>query len=227
MKIKIAAAISAETLSGALALIRRAERYGADYVEVRLDSLSKIEGLERITKSTDLPVIATNRKQSEGGVFKGTEKKRIMTLIEAAREGFDYVDIELSTENVGMIVREISEAGSRPIVSFHSFDGTPPEPELEDILKREIDAGAYICKVVSTATKIEDNCSLLSFISKVRGRARIVSFAMGKLGSPSRILSPLYGSVFTFASVQKGLESAAGQLTIPELRKIYNLMGFT
>ena len=149
-----------------------------------------------------------------------------MTLIEAAREGFDYVDIELSTENVGMIAREISEAGSRPIVSFHSFDGTPPEPELENILKRAIDAGAYICKVVSTATKIEDNCSLLSFISKARRRARIVSFAMGKLGSPSRILSPLYGSVFTFASVQKRLESAAGQLTISELRKIYTLMGF-
>jgi len=226
MKIEIAVTIPVETLSRALALAKRAERYQADYIEVRLDGLRRIKGLERIANSTDLPVIATNRKLSEGGRFKGTEKERIEILIEAARRGFDYVDIELSTGNVESIAREIRKAGSRPIISFHNFSGTPLEPELENILKREIDAGAYICKLVSSATKIEDNCSLLSFISKVRGRARIVCFAMGKLGVPSRILSPLYGSAFTFASVQKGLESATGQLTISELRKIYNLMGF-
>jgi len=227
MKIEIAVTIPAETLSRALSLTRRAERYEADYIEVRLDSLRRIEALERIANSTDLPVIATNRKRSEGGRFKGTEKERIEILLEAAWKGFDYVDIELSTENVRSVAREIRKAGSKPIISFHDFDGTPPEPQLENILEREIDTGAYICKLVCNATKIEDNCLLLSFISKVRRRARIVCFAMGKLGIPSRILSPLYGSAFTFASIQKGLESATGQLTISELRKIYNLMGFT
>jgi len=227
MTIEIAVTIPADTLGRALALTRKAERYDADYVEVRLDGLRKIDCLERILDLTDLPLIATNRKRSEGGKFKGAEKKRIEILIEAARKGFDYVDIELSTENVATIAREIRKAGSKPIISFHNFDGTPPEPELKNILKHEIDAGAHICKLVCRATKIEDNSLLLSFISKVRGRARIVCFAMGKLGIPSRILSPLYGSAFTFASVQKGLESAPGQLTISELRKIYNLMGFT
>lgn len=227
MKIEIAVPIPVETLDKALALARRAERYKADYIEIRLDFLRRIESLDRIANSTDLPVIATNRKRSEGGRFKGTEKERIETLIEAARKGFDYVDIELSTENVGSVAREIRKAGSEPIISFHNFDGTPPEPELENILKREIDAGAYICKLVCSATRIEDNCLLLSFISKVRGRARIVCFATGRWGIPSRILSPLYGSAFTFASIRKGLESATGQLTISELRKIYNLMGFT
>jgi len=226
MKIDIAVTIPAKTLGRAIALVRRAERYGADYVEVRLDSLQRIKGFEKIVNSTELPIIATNRKPSEGGRFKGTEKERVEILIEAARKGFGYVDIELSTGNVGMVAQEIRKAGSRPIISFHNFDGTPPEPELENILKREIHAGAYICKLVCSATKIEDNCLLLSFISKVHGRARIVCFAMGKLGVPSRILSPLYGSVFTFASIQKGLESATGQLTISDLRKIYNLMGF-
>ncbi len=226
MNIEIAVTVPAETLSRALALTKRAERYEADYVEIRLDSLRRIEGLERIANSTDLPLIATNRKLSEGGRFKGTERERIEILVEAAGKGFDYVDIELSTENVESIAREIRKAGSKPIISFHGFDGTPPEPQLENILKREIDAGAYICKLICSATKIEDNCLLLSFISRVRGRAKIVCFAMGKLGIPSRILSPIYGSAFTFASVQKGLESATGQLTIFELRKIYNLMGF-
>ncbi len=226
MRIEIAVTIPAETLGRALALTRTAERYEADYIEFRLDSLRRIESLEKIPDSTDIPVIATNRKRSEGGRFKGTEKERIESLVEAAKKGFDYVDIELSTENVKTIVREIQQAGSKPIISFHNLNGTLPESELDNILKREVDAGAYICKLVCSATKIEDNCLLLSFILKARRAARIVCFATGKLGIPSRVLSPLYGSAFTFASIRKGLESAPGQLTISELRKIYSLMGF-
>jgi len=227
MKVKIAVTIPAETVDRALALTRMAERFEADYIEVRLDALRRIEGFGKIPGSTELPLIATNRKRSEGGRFKGAEKGRIEALIEAAKKGFDYVDIELSTENVETIAQEIREAGSKPIISFHKLDETLPESELNSILKREIDAGAHICKLVCNATKIEDNCLLLSFISKARRRARIVCFATGKLGVPSRILSPLYGSAFTFASIRRGLESAPGQLTISDLRKIYSLMGFT
>jgi 3-dehydroquinate dehydratase type I len=48
---------------------------------------------------------------------------------------------------------------------------------------------------------------------------------MGQAGKISRILSPLFGGIFTYASVSKGRESAPGQLTITELREIYALLG--
>ena len=45
-----------------------------------------------------------------------------------------------------------------------------------------------------------------------------------KLGVISRVLSPVYGAAFTFASVERGAESAAGQLTLDEIRGIYRSM---
>jgi 3-dehydroquinate dehydratase type I len=54
--------------------------------------------------------------------------------------------------------------------------------------------------------------------------AKIVSFAMGPLGMLSRVLSPLVGGEFTYASVEPDRESAPGQLAVVDLRKIYDLI---
>ena len=47
---------------------------------------------------------------------------------------------------------------------------------------------------------------------------------MGQPGLVSRILCPLVGGDFTYASTEKGKESAAGQITVTELRKIYDMV---
>ena len=53
---------------------------------------------------------------------------------------------------------------------------------------------------------------------------KIVSFAMGDLGLISRVLCPLVGGDFTYASIEKGKESAAGQMTVEDLRKLYEMV---
>ena len=53
---------------------------------------------------------------------------------------------------------------------------------------------------------------------------KIVAFAMGPLGLASRILCPLAGGEFTYAAIEKGAESAPGQITVTELQKIYRIM---
>jgi 3-dehydroquinate dehydratase len=47
---------------------------------------------------------------------------------------------------------------------------------------------------------------------------------MGPLGLASRLLSPLAGGDFTFASLSEGAESAPGQVTAEELRKLYGMV---
>jgi 3-dehydroquinate dehydratase len=44
-------------------------------------------------------------------------------------------------------------------------------------------------------------------------------------GATSRILSPVFGGAFTYASIVKGREAASGQLTVSETKKIYRLLG--
>jgi len=47
---------------------------------------------------------------------------------------------------------------------------------------------------------------------------------MGPLGFASRVLCPLVGGDFTYASTEKGKESASGQITVRELRTLYETM---
>jgi 3-dehydroquinate dehydratase len=48
---------------------------------------------------------------------------------------------------------------------------------------------------------------------------------MGKPGVWSRLLAPFYGAQFTYASLERGLETALGQPSISELRSIYQILG--
>jgi 3-dehydroquinate dehydratase len=48
---------------------------------------------------------------------------------------------------------------------------------------------------------------------------------MGKAGRVSRLLSPIFGGFFTFASLGRGAETAPGQMSIEEMRAAYKLLG--
>jgi 3-dehydroquinate dehydratase/shikimate dehydrogenase len=77
--------------------------------------------------------------------------------------------------------------------------------------------------VVTTARSFADNIATLQLISEFP-EARVVSFAMSDLGFASRILCPLVGGDFIYASIEKGKESAPGQITVGDLRKIYEVL---
>ena len=81
----------------ALSLIERAEKAQANLIEVRLDCLEASRNLSELVKSTKIPLIATNKLSSEKGFYAGTETERQQTLLNAAKNGFEYVDVDLSS----------------------------------------------------------------------------------------------------------------------------------
>jgi len=101
--------------------------------------------------------------------------------------------------------------------------GTPPLNNMREIVQRQLKAGADVCKIVTTAQRFEDNLTILRLISEF-SKTRIVVFAMGPLGFASRVLCPLVGGDFTYASIEQGKESAPGQITVQELRKLYEII---
>jgi 3-dehydroquinate dehydratase type I len=171
------------------------------------------------------PKIATNKLRSCQGRFSGTETQQQQILLTAAKNGFEYVDIELTNPKLEDTVSEVKALSAKPIVSFHDFAKSLSLPELNNVLEREIASGADICKIVTTAKRIEDNLTVLNFTSAACSRAKVVCFAMGELGRVSRLLSPLFGGYFTFASLERGSETAAGQMTIQEMKAAYELLG--
>ena len=198
---------------------------GADLIEIRLDYLNKIEEIQKIVKSTSLPLIATNRQYKQGGRRLQNEERRIQALLDAANLDFQYIDIESTTVSLNSVVRELKEKGTSIIISFHDFKRTPKTSHLEKIIHSQIEAGADICKLVTTANTVNDNISCLLLTSKLSKVTKMVCFAMGEIGLLSRVLSPVFGASFTYASVKKGLETALGQPTIFELKEIFAHLG--
>jgi len=183
-------------------------------VEARLDYLASFSGIERIPGRLGIPVIATLRPVAEGGGFSGDEAGRTKLLERAGESGFSYLDIELGSAASASLPRRWST-----IISWHDHASTPELERLEEVLEQALSSGAEIAKVVTTAMKSVDNISVLRFLSRHARSNKVVAFAMGDEGLPSRILSPLFGSQFTYASLRRGAETAPGQIPLDELRR--------
>jgi 3-dehydroquinate dehydratase type I len=225
LTIKVCVSVPPKTVEEALDLIEKAEAQHADFIEVRLDSLKNHDRIAEIPRFSKTPLIATNKSTEYHGKFSGSEDERQKILIDAARNGFEYVDVELFTPNMRELIDNLREAGAKPIVSFHDLDRTPELSRLNLVLEEEIALGADVCKIVTTAKQVEDNLTTLNFVSEASKKAKIVCFAMGELGKPSRLLSPVFGAFFTFASIDEKRKTAKGQLTIQEMRRAYELLG--
>ena len=225
MTARICVSILPKTNLEALKLIEKAEKARADFVEVRLDCLEISRKLSDLSDSTRIPLIATNKPQSENGYFAGTETERQQNLLNAAKNGFQYVDVDLSSPKHKDTVSQLKLLGAKPIVSYHKFDGALNASAMEKVLDEEIASGASVCKIVVTAKQVEDNLPVLSFVSFASSKAKLVCFCMGEQGKISRLLSPMFGAFFTFASLENGCETAVGQMSIGEMRSAYSVLG--
>jgi len=188
--------------------------------EVRIDLIG--DGWQEVARQLKKPWIACNRMAQEGGNWQESEARRKEELLKACELGASIVDIELSSTNLERVVPLIKKR-AKCLLSLHELDKTPALDSLQKIVKRQLAAGADVCKVVTTARKFDDNLTILKLIPEFP-EAQIVAFAMGPLGLPSRILSPLVGGDFTYAAIEKGGESAPGQITVASLKELYEMV---
>jgi len=212
--------ICAVIITSDLEAIRQVEPF-VDLFEIRIDHVGDV--WPELANQLNRPWIACNRSINEGGLWEESEEGRIEELLKAMEFGASIVDIEIGTSKLAQALPLIKGRASC-LLSFHNFQGTPPLDELKEIVQRQIGAGADICKVVTTANSPDDNLTVLQLIAQFPG-IRMVSVAMGNLGLTSRILCPLVGGDFTYASIDRDKESAPGQMTVGELVKIYQMVG--
>ena len=188
-----------------------------DLLEIRMDKLEDRRILGQIFARKPSPLIATDRSDRD----PSTKRER---LIYAAGLGFEFIDLDLSNADTAT-VRQLKSKGARIILSFHDYSRTPSANELTKVVKSLTARGSDICKIVTTARLPRDNLTILGFLAKEVAHAKLVSFAMGSLGVPSRILSPWFGAEFTFAALSSDSTTAEGQLTIEQLRGAWQALG--
>jgi 3-dehydroquinate dehydratase type I len=192
----------------------------ADIVEVRLDLMNSFD-LGPIISSSVRPVLITYRSEKEGGMGKDDPDTVAGYLVSAIKEGTNLIDLELG---MPLTVRERilnARGGTKVIISTHINSGTPSRDELKRIFNKSVGAGGNIVKIVTRASRWDDNFRVLELIPEAREMGvDIIAFCTGPLGRMSRIFSLLMGAHMTFASIQIGEESADGQIPIIEMKEL-------
>jgi len=204
--------------------ISKAFNLGSDYVEIRLDYFKKIdiENFKKIVKPFSNKCIFTYRLN--GNFNKRIEKKKyiIKELIELRPA---FIDIEEKYyKKVLDLIKHIKNENIKLIISWHDFNGTPSINKLREIFEKIKEHGD-IYKIVTNAKSINDNYKILSLYDYLNSNERnnLIAFCMGEKGLLSRILCVFAGAPFTYASLFNQ-KTAPGQLSIIEMRKIYEII---
>jgi 3-dehydroquinate dehydratase/shikimate dehydrogenase len=201
---------------------------GERFFEFRLDYLDDPEqGTKAIRafvqQHPECTILATCRRRQNLGKFNGGVEDQIRLLEAAVAAGARAVDLEIESAEAAPLRLDGLRESAFVILSYHNFTGTPA---LEPILRRmaRIPADAY--KLVTTARKPSDNYRVLS-LAKAHSRHPVVVLAMGEQGFPTRVLSPLWGGLYTYAAPSAAEGTAMGQVSARQLRQLYRLEKLT
>ncbi len=221
MTVRICVAIRESSTGEALAAAGRAAQW-ADLVEIRGDYIRDLD-VRRLCRTKPCPMIFTLRSREEGGEYFGSERDRLELILEAARCGADYVDVEFSA--FWKVVLD-SVGKSKVILSHHDFRETPSA--MESLVERMAAVGAGAVKIATRACRLSDNLRIAAALKHASARGiRLCALAMGLPGVPSRVLGGLWGSWLVFASLPGGQPTADGQLDAETLLDVYRVRGIT
>ena len=190
--------------------IKKAEKL-TNFIELRLD-LYKNPDLKKLIKSTKNKIIVTDKRKNNQSNLK-----------EAIKHEANYIDIDYSNKYLNKLIK--NKKKTKIIVSTHQKNRITFE-KIDKLYSQMAIKGIDIIKIVFPAKNKTDTTTILDYLKyhNKKKRKPIILFCTGKKGISSRVFSPLFGGFLTFASLEKGKESAKGQIPIENLLKIYTYL---
>jgi len=197
-----------------------------DVVEWRADYYynQAVFGLiRRICPGKEL--LFTVRSREEGGLFQGADEEMGNMVMAASLEGkAELVDMELLGfygRNREML-ETLKKAGTRVILSFHDFHGTPSGERIRNLFWSMKEAKADIGKIAVMPVTEKDVETLVEGALQATKELdlEIIAISMGDLGRKTRTDLSLTGSTMTFGALGAG--SAPGQVEAAELARLLN-----
>lgn len=191
--------------------IRQAEK--ADLVEIRLDLFNRIwDAIDEI-KHAGKNLIATCRRERDGGRFLGNDTERIEILrgfADATKAA--YVDVEHDMPDSAF------DFNCNIIESYHNFKETPEYRKLSSIVDGR---RGDIVKIATMGRTKKDVSKIVRLLLEYEDV--VVAFLMGKDFSFTRILSAYLGSPFVYCFV--GESKAPGQINLEDAYRIRKILG--
>jgi len=199
--------------------LERARLLGIDLVEARVDLLKeptekKVRTFLDVVADYGFYAVSTVRPVWEGGAFRGDESERLSLfelLVKHPATG--AVDVELRSEILPE-VRAMARQERKPlIVSYHDFEKTPGESEIEELFGKAVEAGADLVKLAFTGKSHDDAARICSTLFKFKEPK--VFMVMGEAGKFTRVVGFSFGSLLTYTFFGKPV--APGQIEAERL----------
>jgi 3-dehydroquinate dehydratase/shikimate dehydrogenase len=223
---RLCISIAEPSLAAARAAIERVRGEDA-VVELRIDKLASseervLDALGPFVSSLGTPIVATYRRERDGGSAGASDAERLELVAALARLPGVACDVEL---DCAWAVERYAIARSRLLLSYHDFEGTPDLPSLFDEMASH-EAACY--KIATRAASFDDTLAHFDLVERARARrVSLVAIAMGARGLATRVLGPAWGSELTFCAVSRATATAPGQLTVDEARRTYRVERLT
>ncbi|RMZ82660.1 hypothetical protein DV738_g1619, partial [Chaetothyriales sp. CBS 135597] len=220
--------------------------FGSDAVEVRVDLLkdpsskSPIPSVDYVTSqisilraTVPLPVVFTLRTKSQGGAFPDDAHAEAVELYRLAlKMACEFIDVEIEFPDSLLDevhrLRHAMGSYSRFIASHHDPNGLLPWSRSGaawiPTYNRCLQYGDIV-KLIGTATTLDDNFALRTFIqtmNRSHPSVPLIAINLGTVGQASRVLNSFMTPV-THPSLP--FPAAPGQLSIKQITTAQVLMG--
>lgn len=204
---QICIVIKGPTIEKAIKQLEIASRT-CSLVELRLDYFEEIdlESIRNLLQQFPIPMIFTLRSTSQGGNYRGSEDKRLEKIKELATLKPEYLDLEYDNP--------LTFKDLKIIRSYHDFEKMP---SLDETLQKMTNGDIY-----KMAFMLHSNEEALVLLQFMKDHRNVLAMGMGPYGETTRILAPLFGAKFVYASIDPETSTAPGQVNVEELSKIYH-----
>jgi len=201
-------------------------REHADAVEFRMDlAEAPLDQLDAY--GGDLPVLATNRVDWDGGEAPDDDARLDALLEGVANPAVEAVDLELDAVREGdarRVVEAARDADVAVVVSSHDFEGMPDREGIREALVDAAEVGD-VAKFAGTAERAVDALDLLAVThERTAAGDAVATMAMGEAGRHTRAVAPVYGSKIGYAPVDPARATAPGQYDLATLRSLVTLL---
>lgn len=184
-----------------------------DLIELRLDRFDKAPEIKSLLEHCPKPAIVSCRRAKEGGEWTGSEPGRLALLRQAVLDKAAYVEIEIDQAD------EIRRYGdTKRVIAYTNLQEVPDD--LDEIYRDALSKDPDVIKLTVPARTPEEAWPILKLVAK--GKAPTVAVGIGRNSLMLNILGRRHKAPWTYAALEKGMETYPGMSTVFDLVEVYD-----
>jgi 3-dehydroquinate dehydratase / shikimate dehydrogenase len=184
-----------------------------DLIELCLDHFLKEPDVGDILQGIPKPIVIACRRTQDGGKFEGTDEERMLLLRQAIVAGPEYIELDLD------VAAKVPRFGkTKRLISVMSLSGPPDD--LDAIFEEAATLKADAIKFAWPTPTFETAWPFIKLLSQ-KHALPVVGLGIGRASLALALIGRMLEAPWSYAALEKGLESVPGQPTVGDLRESY------